>query len=383
VTTVPLVHIPLPAASAKLLKNQLTDVATLIINQQIVASDAVALPQTALAGGFDALRQTIVAALDPATTTLRMANHRITGLTDAQAAGLSHIMAAPDLSEPTYQALASISHDWLLPGIDKLSPGTTTLVESNRSFVSAFLVGMNHELARQLLWIEYPTDQRGTYSRQFWAHRNTGDPADAYDLTQLLSAASALTLEQLSDRSGEAASPLVLVVKGALVQRYPGMLVTAAKTKVSGSGRALDPATEVQPDFMALLAPDVLMVGFESLSADDVRALAGSENTAWWFFFAEHFTEPRFGLDVPAPADPATVADWNDATWGNAVLDAVGRLSAGSFGATALPKTRPGLPPGPSYNWQSSSSSIAWILLQYPFRRGIRAIDLLPPKVTS
>ena len=86
---------------------------------------------------------------------------------------------------------------------------------------------------------------------------------------------------------------------------------------------------------------------------------------------------------MPAPADPATVADWNDATWGNAVLDAVGRLSAGSFGATALPKTRPGLPPGPSYNWQSSSSSIAWILLQYPFRRGIRAIDLLPPKVTS
>ncbi|HTI81386.1 MAG TPA: hypothetical protein VL614_13135 [Acetobacteraceae bacterium] len=381
-TTLPLVHIPLPAASAKLLKQQMTEVATLIINQQIAVSDAVALPQTALAGGFDALRQVIVAALDPAVTTLRMANHRITGLSDAQAAGLSDIIAAPDLSEPTYQALAAISPDWLLPGIDKLPTQTTTLVESNRSFISAFLVGVNHELARQLLWIEYPTDQRGTYSRQFWAHRNSGDPADAYDLTQLLSAASARTLEQLSDRSGEAASPLVLVVKGALVQRYPGLLVTAAKTKVSGSVRALDPATEIQPDFMALLEPDVLLVGFESLSADDVRALAGNADSAWWFFFAEHFTEPRFGLDVPAAAGSGTLADWNDATWGNAILDAAGRLSAGSFGAAPLPKTRPGLPPGPSYDWRSSSSSIAWILLQYPFRRGIRAIDLLPPKAT-
>jgi hypothetical protein len=381
-TGLPIVHIPLPVEKAKLLKQQMADVATLIINQQIVTSDASALPQTALAGGFESLRQTIVAALDPAVTTLRMANHRITGLTDTQAAGLGAIMAAPDLSEPTYQALAAISHDWLLPGIDKLPANTTTLVESNRSFISAFLVGVNHELARELLWIEYPTDQRGTYSRQFWARRNTGDPTDAYDLTQPLNAASALTLEQLSDRSGEAASPLVLVVKGALVQRYPGMLVTAAKTKASGSSRALDPATEIQPDFMARLEPDVLLVCFESLSADDVSALAGNEDAAWWFFFAEHFTEPRFGLDVPTAGDPPVLADWNDATWGNAVLDASGRLGAGSFNATPLPKTRPGLPPGPTYNWHGSSSSIAWILLQYPFRRGMRAIDLLPPKVT-
>ena len=180
----PIVHIPLPTARAQLLKQQMTDVATVIIKRQIVASDAVPLPQTALAGGFDALRTTIVAALDPALTTPRLANHRITGLSTAQAAGLSDIMAAPDLSEPTYQALAAISHDWLLPGIDTLPAGTTTLVESNRSFISAFLVGMNHELARELLWLEYPTDQRGTYSRQFWSRRDTGSAADPYDLVQ-------------------------------------------------------------------------------------------------------------------------------------------------------------------------------------------------------
>ena len=47
------------------------------------------------------------------------------------------------------------------------------------------------------------------------------------------------------------------------MQRYPGMLVTAAKTKPSGATRVLDPATEIQPDFMARLEPDVLLVGFE------------------------------------------------------------------------------------------------------------------------
>jgi hypothetical protein len=389
--TLPIRHFPLPVQTATLLTAQLTDVAKLIVTRQIVASNALTLPQTALAGGFNALAPTIVAALDPAVTTLRMANHRITGLSDTQAASLSDIMAAPDLSEPTCQALADISHDWLLPGIDSLPAGTTTLVESNRSFIGAFLVGVNHELARELLWAEYPTDQRGTYSRQFWARRATGTPADSYDLKQALNAAPLSTLEHLSELGGAAASPLVLVVKGALVQRYPGMLVTAAKTKLNGSVRALDPATEIQPDFMAKLEPDVLLIGFESLSADGVRALAGNEDTAWWFFFAEHFTEPRFGLDLPDPSAPGVpggtqvtppIADWNDASWANATLDSGGRLSAASFNLAPLPKSKPGLPPGALYDWHAGSSSIAWILLQYPFRRGIRAIELLPPKVT-
>jgi hypothetical protein len=383
-TTLPpvVLHFPIPTQTVSVLKQQMFDVATVIIDRQIVASDAASLPETSLAGGFESLRQTIVAALDPKVTMVRMVNHRISALTEAQTEALNDIMAAPDLSEPTYQGLAAISHDWLLPGIDTLPPGTTTLVESNRTFISAFLVGMNHELARELLWREFPTDQRGSYSRQFWSHRNTGNPADQYDLKHTLHDSPQLTLEQLGEQPGDVASPLVLVVKGELVHRYPGMLVTAAKTKMSGNIRALDPATEIQPDFMARLEPDVLLVGFESLSADDVRALAGNEDTAWWFFFAEHFTEPRFGLDLP-DGDSTALADWNDATWANATLDSAGRLGAGSFNNVPLPKSRPGTPPGPSFNWHGPSSSIAWILLQYPFRRGMRAIDLLPPKPMS
>ncbi len=348
--------------------------ATVIVARQIVAADAVALPQTALSNGFDALRAPLVAALDPSVTIVRMVNHQISALSADQAAVLGDIMTAPDLSEPTYQALAAISHDWLLPGIDALSADTTTLVESNRAFISAFLVGMNHEVARMLRWREYPTDQRGTYCRQFWPHRDRDDP---FELAHPLHASDALTLEALGAHVGEVASPLVLVVKGEVVRRYPGMLVTAARTKTNGAGRALDSATELQPEFMARLEPDVLLVGFTTLSADAVRAAGDDASTAWWFFFAEHFTEPRFGLDEAAASSP--LADWNDATWSDAVLDA-GRLGPQSFPGASLPKSRPGTPVGPSYAWSGTSSSIAWILLQAPFRRGVRATDLLPPR---
>ena len=37
------------------------------------------------------------------------------------------------------------------------------------------MVGLNHEFARELLWREYPTDQRGSYFRQFWDVRGVFD----------------------------------------------------------------------------------------------------------------------------------------------------------------------------------------------------------------
>jgi hypothetical protein len=368
----------IPAPVKTRLRREMVDVATGIIDRQIVESDALSPPETRLAGGYESIRKSIVAALDPRATMKQLVNSRISAISAEQAESLDDIMAAPDLSEPTYKALAEISHDWLLPGIDTLPSDTTTLVESNRTFISAFLVGMNHELARELLWREYPTDQRGTYSRQFWTHRNSGDPADQFDLKHKLHQAADLTLEQLGLGPGDAASPLVLVVKGELVRRYPGVLVTAAKTKVTGGSRHLDPSTELQPSFTARLEPDVMLVGFNSLSAGEVRSLDGDDNSAWWFFFAEHFTEPRFGFDVAPDGIVPAFADWNDASWGNVAVGAAGRLGPDSFPAAQIPKTRPGAGPSRLYDWHGTSSHIAWILLQYPFRRGMRAARLLP-----
>jgi hypothetical protein len=312
-------------------------------------------------------------------------NSRIGALLGDEALVFDDIMAAPDLSEPTYGALAKISHDWLLPGIDTMPTDTTTLVVANREFIASFLVGMNHELARELLWHEYPTDQRGTYARQFWTRKVTADREARYDLKKELHKAPDSTLSRLTGQGGD---PLVLVVKGDLVRRYPGVIISAAHTRPGPEGkRLLDPATVVEPDFVGLLAPDVLLVGFDALTEPMVRAVQDDPDRAWWFFFAEHFAEPRFGFDelvedhVELGPDEhrawtAPGRTWNDAAWQYATLDARGFLTASSFAQSLRKGTDDGSPT--KHSWGSDAASQAWIALQFPFRRGVPASQLLP-----
>jgi hypothetical protein len=45
---------------------------------------------------------------------------------------------------------------------------TIGLLQTNRRFIEAFMVGLNHEMASELRWREFPTDLRGSYFRSFW-----------------------------------------------------------------------------------------------------------------------------------------------------------------------------------------------------------------------
>jgi hypothetical protein len=173
----------------------------------------------------------------------------------------------------------------------------------------------------------------------------------------------------------------VLVVKGDLVRRYPGVIVCAAKTRGIGGKRLLNPTTVIEPDFVGLLEPDVLLVGF-GMTEPMVRAAAGDADTAFWFFFAEHFAEPRFGFDELGPDEHRAWADdartWNDAAWQYATLDARGFLTASSYAGQSLRKGTDDGSPDP-HTWASDAASQAWITLQFPFRRGVPATQLLPP----
>ena len=55
-----------------------------------------------------------------------------------------------------------------MPGIKELTRDTAGLAMTNQRFVEAYMVGCNQELTRELLFNGFPTDQRGTYFRQFW-----------------------------------------------------------------------------------------------------------------------------------------------------------------------------------------------------------------------
>ncbi|NER10046.1 hypothetical protein SAMN06265375_101422 [Muriicola jejuensis] len=76
--------------------------------------------------------------------------------------------AYPEFDIPMYEHLLDISPDLFLPNINYVAQNSISLLETNQEFIEAYMVGLNHEFARELLWREYPSDNRGSYFRQFW-----------------------------------------------------------------------------------------------------------------------------------------------------------------------------------------------------------------------
>ena len=77
-------------------------------------------------------------------------------------------MNYPQFDLPMYKPLSDLSKEYFLPNINLIEQNSITLLETNQKFIESYMVGINHEMSRELLWREYPTDQRGSYFRQFW-----------------------------------------------------------------------------------------------------------------------------------------------------------------------------------------------------------------------
>lgn len=87
---------------------------------------------------------------------------------DAPGDPLDEIMAYPEFPQPMYEPLKELSETHILPGVEKVRQNTIGVLKTNRRFMEAYMLGLNHEMSSELLWRRYPTDQRGTYFRQFW-----------------------------------------------------------------------------------------------------------------------------------------------------------------------------------------------------------------------
>src|SRR5262249_10178900 len=61
---------------------------------------------------------------------------------------LEPVMAAPTFKQAMYEPLKRLSQEWLLPGIAGVLPNTASLLLTNKIFVEAYMVGLNHEMAR-------------------------------------------------------------------------------------------------------------------------------------------------------------------------------------------------------------------------------------------
>jgi hypothetical protein len=105
------------------------------------------------------IKEQMIDSLNPETTFQHNTQQllRVDGLLQAKfkesvGDSLDPIMAAPEFPQPMNESLLELSESLLLPGIEKIKPNTIGLLETNPRFLEAFMCGLNHEFASELLW---------------------------------------------------------------------------------------------------------------------------------------------------------------------------------------------------------------------------------------
>lgn len=266
----------------------------------------------------------------------------------------------PSFDDAGLQALQSTAPEWVLPGLDDLPEDSVVLMRTNPAFVESFLVGLNHAMARELQWRRYPLDPSGTMFSTFW-------PTTTRTATAMSPMAS---WDPNSDLGSHlpAAGNVVMVIRGALLRRFP--TTTIYLSGQVGTG----PETVVTPTIEAYAGSDTTLVGFP-MTADQLLHPATS-GQVWSVVLQESVLQVRFGLDdAPANGATAEVRTWQDLDWAHPQV-AGGRhvRVAGPLSGVGRP-TGPATPLGtpPVAHWAADSSSMAAALTRAPVRVRIPA----------
>lgn len=327
-------------------------------------------------------------ATDPADTIPARIAGRLDGLgLTEREEPLAQIMAHPEFDEPMFGALRDLGQEKLVPGVGEIPLDSVGVLETNPAFVEAYMLGLSHEMARELRWREYPTDLRGTYFRQFWDPEGrdpplSGEEKKDIEYVHLWEDAEELGGNYLAKMAAktpegpgeEAGARVVLVVRGALFDRYPNAHVYAAKgeeasddpdlarrPKLPNMGTDGGPDVE-HPIFRGTLDPDITFFGFD-LSEDEVDADPG-----WFFVIEEPPSGPSFGLDAAEQDDdPGEAATWEDLTWDDVSEDGYVSVAGTTFDD---------VPSEPA--WGKNGAHMGEITWIRPFRAAIHADDMVP-----
>lgn len=227
------------------------------------------------------------------------------------------IINPPRFDDPTFEEILKISHDDFVPNLDLIPPNTSSLLEVNRRFLESYMVGLNYEMGRELLWREFPTDQRGTYFRMFWdsadynARANANGELGRTDIQDIhhWKKESPLGSHQ---QEGNVAQPLILVIRGDLLNRYPFTTIYLQKAEVVDGKRTLVGIPE-HPIFEAKVEPDIFLVGFNK----EKEEVLPENGEGYFFVIQERPGELHFGLDSEAQDFDANLTEWDDINWGH------------------------------------------------------------------
>jgi len=357
-----------------------TDTAALAEMQQNFSTAAVAIngylntAQTAITdppslGGSPALLTTrlqLSARLDPAITIQARLQVRLPLGTGPDP--LQSLTAAPKFPQAMYEPLAAFSPEWMLPGISSIPIDTAVLLQTNPRFVEAYMVGLNEEFARELLWRQFPAERRETWFQNFWSTGGTPDiPAIAqFDPTL-----------HLGSHTQDSAVPgrIALLFHASLFQRYPNALVSAVQAVWNPPdaqgvvNRALGTSRQ-WPIFQGVIGTEYRFFGFDIPDPFGLPDPAAN-NPGWYFVLEEHITEPRFGLEPTGSVASTTSPSWNDMSWDN-VAD--GAALSGDFLTTA---SAPNFTAAEPVGWSENSAAMAFILMRRPIRVAMHANALI------
>jgi hypothetical protein len=336
------------------------------------------------------------------------------------------VMVYPELDMPMYEPLKERSSELFLPNIQLIENDTITLLETNQKFIEAYMAGLNHEFSRELLWREYPTDQRGSYFRQFWdasAFLVQGGASEEEtrerlrDITPLHTWKPGETLADHDNREahGDKEEELVLVIRGELRKKYPNAIVYAHRAEWERVGDvstgAIDKARPRRlrvltaqeeagdlrgniktPLYDAAVAPDIYFFGFDLTATEVLNGVdptrPGDEGPGWFFVIKERPGEPRFGLDIAGAAPQASITTWNNLAWSDVGTAPGTTLRVGGGRDYTLTAPASGSPPevqkqyseDARFRWRAATDAaeLAYILYQVPVLMAVHASDMLP-----
>ena len=345
--------------------------------QRAFAPPATAAALLAPAMNLEEISKSLLPSLNPENTikTRVQASLIIADDTQTTEDPLEPIMDAPSFPQPMYEALRDISQDFLFPGLEHVPPNTVTLLQPNPNFVESFLVGLNAEMSHELLWRNYPTDQRGTYFQQFW---DTDD-----DSKQDIDAITNWGDRKLGSNSPNSTGTLVLLIRGELLRRYPNTVIYAVPAIKKDGKLTLAPKSddERHPLFRGTLKPDVTFLGF-TLTDAEALGEAPHKPEGWFFVIQQQPTEPRFGMDeakFDKPEPPPKPATWSDLSWRHLANteEELKKLSHASL--NAITKLFPDINKEKIDNaqWAKNSAHQAYITMQRPVRIAIHARDII------
>lgn len=338
----------------------------------------------------------VVAQLEPTVTIQAIASGRVVRINSSgqsvAVSSLNEILATPKIEYPMSKFLYEYSPDLLVPGINSIPQNSVSTLGIDQRYVEAFMLGLNHEMMRELLWRGYPTDQRGTVFSRFWgsaispfAEVNESDKARV--IKNIHQWGTNSLGNNYPSNGSDPNSLIILVVRAELIKKYPNTFIYAHKAEFELDSQAIPDLYEIRklseqydsvkkPVFITQMA-DLTFFGFE-IDPEEAKGnlVETTENPlapGWFFVFKEMVGEINFGLDAKLEEAPFEneYESWNNVDWisiESEFIDVISNITSPEAPIEGIQ----------SVVWGRNSSEMTYIVYRKPSLVAYHSINLIP-----